>query len=512
MDLITDGWLNGRTTDGRVALMPVAQIGTAAVIDLAEPRPDFQVAVYQFLIGLLQLTFAPEDRDEWRERLQAPPTPAELEAAFEPVRSAFLLENPGGPAFLQDLDLTDSREASASDLLFEHGADVGQFFSKPRSEFGICPRCAAVALMNLQCHAPSGGRGTRTSLRGGGPITTLLLPHDDQGTLWQRLWRNVIPTEELGYGPVTTLADVLPWLAPTRTSDQPGALSTTPADAHPLQAYWGMPRRIRFDWETASPGECGVCGQHHDRLLRQYHTRHGGVNYEGAWMHPLSPYTLDAKGEKPPIARKGQPGGLGYRDWLALTFGVGADQVPAAVVTHALNAGLGQEGVRLWASGGDFDNIKLRAWYDSMMPVSGVAPEVRSRFVNEVQAWLDAAGACAGFLSTRVKEAWNTSTADPVVRQDFWDQTEALFFECITELMSVIADPTAVTATRRTWLRIVQREALRLFDEWAVRGPLEVLNLGRVVTARGGLDSDLRRKKPMKVLWQFVRETKEEQV
>ena len=52
---------------------------------------------------------------------------------------------------------------------------------------------AAIALLTLQTSAPSGGAGHRTSLRGGGPATTLVIPRrkDKSPTLWQILWANV---------------------------------------------------------------------------------------------------------------------------------------------------------------------------------------------------------------------------------------------------------------------------------------------------------------------------------
>ena len=35
------------------------------VVEINAPRPDFQGALYQLLIGLLQTCFAPEDEDQW---------------------------------------------------------------------------------------------------------------------------------------------------------------------------------------------------------------------------------------------------------------------------------------------------------------------------------------------------------------------------------------------------------------------------------------------------------------
>jgi hypothetical protein len=40
------------------------------------------------------------------------------------------------------------------------------------------------------------------------------------------------------------LSDVLPWMAPTRTSDPNGVGDTTPEIVHPLQAYWSMPSEV----------------------------------------------------------------------------------------------------------------------------------------------------------------------------------------------------------------------------------------------------------------------------
>jgi CRISPR system Cascade subunit CasA len=46
---------------------------------------------------------------------------------------------------------------------------------------------------------------------------------------------------------------VFPWLAPTRTSEQASAI-TTPEQVDKLQAYWGMPRRIRLDFAATQQG------------------------------------------------------------------------------------------------------------------------------------------------------------------------------------------------------------------------------------------------------------------
>lgn len=64
--------------------------------------------------------------------------------------------------------------------------------------------------------------------------------------LWHVLWLNV-PVQKGDVVPVAFDARVFPWLGPTRTSEKDQA--TTPQDVDALQAFWGMPRRIRLNFE-----------------------------------------------------------------------------------------------------------------------------------------------------------------------------------------------------------------------------------------------------------------------
>ena len=70
MNLITDPWIPVIRKDGPDKSCPW-QIVEAEnpVIEINAPRPDFQGALYQFMIGLLQTCFAPEDEDEWDRSL-----------------------------------------------------------------------------------------------------------------------------------------------------------------------------------------------------------------------------------------------------------------------------------------------------------------------------------------------------------------------------------------------------------------------------------------------------------
>ena len=124
-------------------------------------------------------------------------------------------------------------------------------FVKDRTENAFSLPVAAQALIALQMNAPSGGKGHRTSLRGGGPMTTLVTADPAReaqrdAPLWRTLWLNVLSArdfEPIDFDP----ALAFPWLAPTRVSTKGTKMETTVvnAHAHPLQAIRGMHRRKR---------------------------------------------------------------------------------------------------------------------------------------------------------------------------------------------------------------------------------------------------------------------------
>lgn len=515
MDLLETPWLQAQGHDGSLGHLSPLQIGEPRWAELLAPRPDFRGALYQFLIGLLQTAFAPQDVQEWRERYVSPPSRETLEAAFAPYRQAFLLAA-DGPAFMQDLALPDEvNQLSVQELLIDAGSSSNLHFNKPISDFGLCEGCFVQALLTLQLNAPSGGRGIRTSLRGGGPLTTLLLPVEESSGLWQRLWLNVLPLDALGYPSVKAMSDVLPWLAPTRTSDDKGGQETPPESVHPLQAWWSMPRRIRLDASTVDQGDCSVCAACDVRRIRHYRTRHGGTNYTGAWMHPLTPYSLDAKGEKPPISIKGRQAGRGYRDWLGLVLGKDDHQPDAARVVAHFTARVQRSPVRLWCFGFDMSNMKALCWYDSTLPVHVLAPDIQRDFAKSVKQILDSADGMANELHKQVKAAWFRRPGDagtePAVFQSFWQGSEAVFYHVLRELSLLDFDSEAeLLPLYRRWLLETRRQVLALFDHWVLSGPLEDQDMRRVVKARADLAKELSGGKALKPLWEIVNRYSEE--
>ena len=104
-------------------------------------------------------------------------------------------------------------------------------------------------------------------------MTTLIELHEVNGSsripLWRKLWANVIPQDSSGLSiPEEFDEKVFPWLAKTRISKSVSAV-TTPEQCNPLQSYWGMPRRIKVDFNHCESGCCDICGQDSSELLNQ---------------------------------------------------------------------------------------------------------------------------------------------------------------------------------------------------------------------------------------------------
>lgn len=526
MNLIEERWLRVTALNGEQQISPL-EVGDVGLLDIVALRPDFRGASYQLLIGLLQLAYAPRDVGQWRERYASPPSREALAEAFAPYTHAFVLHRDGS-AFMQDFALVEEANTlSVAELLIDAGSDSNLYFNKPVDAPGFCQSCFAQGLFALQINAPSGGRGIRTSLRGGGPLTTLLLPADKSATLWQKLWLNVLPQDALGYPAVTDLGDVLPWMKATRISEGAAACDTTPETVHPLQAWWSMPRRIRIDPGTVQAhGVCSLCGAQDVPLIRHYRHRHGGTNYTGTWQHPLTPYYLDKKGEKSPISSKGHQAGRGYRDWLGLVLGT-EDQQPAAarVVSH-FNTEVRQPDVLLWCFGYATSNMKALCWYDSTLPVHALAPELLQPFTRSVKQLLDAADEIAEALSEQVKKAWfkelknkesgnkekkEKKTAKQwketkaFIQQSFWQTSEPLFYRTLARLVQHDFESRAALAQiYRQWLQQAYAQVLELFDQWALAAPPEDLDMRSVVEARVHLTKKLNNSQALKPLWELV--------
>ncbi|CAJ0780732.1 type I-E CRISPR-associated protein Cse1/CasA [Ralstonia chuxiongensis] len=502
----SNAWLRLQQRDGSLRPGSVYDVVEPEVVDILAPRADFRGALYQLLIGLLQTAAPPGTQADWLTLWREPPTRVQLEEWLEPLQPAFGLL--GDIAFMQDRDpLTDGNAKSTAELLIDSGSDSNLLFNKRADWRGLCSSCAAQALFTLQINAPSGGAGHRTSLRGGGPLTTLVLPNEADASLWHKLWSNVLAldSEDEAWRAEAPLSGKLPWLDTTRVSDKTG-VETLPENVHPTQAYWSMPRRIRLDASDVAAGLCEVCGEHHEPLYRQYRTRNYGVNYTGPWQHPLTPYLADPKDlTKPPISAKGARAAGGYRHWLSLTLGSSEAEKVARVVSDFNRAGgkaraMGARGdARLWCFGYAMDNMKAEAWYDTTLPLVTLESDGERNFIRAVSLLLDVSRQSALMLGDQVKKARKLEKKEPAVEQSFWQRSEGLFYRAVAHLASARQLNDAAQAQAfAAWLPPIRRLVLDLFDDWVLCAPIEDMDMAKVVGARADLQRNLWRAKPHK--------------
>lgn len=519
-NLIDERWIPVRRRSGRVeCIAPWEIVGRGddgdRPVTFAACRPDFNGALAQFLIGLLQTCMPSRSDDAWARALCRPPSQEELRKAFGRYRYAFDLDG-DGPRFLQDMDASLSDKDERIDKLLIDGpsVDISEYFHKATDEPAFTLATAACALFALQTYGPGGGRGHRTGLRGGGPLTTLNLGAD----LWQTLWLNVVcanTIEAMFAGDdVSRLGadDIFPWLAATRTSER--GETTSPADVHPLQMYWGMPKRIRLQ---LGDGElCSLSGERSPRLALGTTLRHGGINYEGPWKHPLTPYRRDKEAL---ISLKGTKSGIGYQHWLGIVASEPTGQREPALVVRRLRELVADAVVdvedfggrqQIWAFGYDMSNAKAQAWCEAMLPSFPVRKDILERFDSESAPLIHGAEFVASTLRQALRRAlygkpkkvgrktnWGRfdaaagATLFVNAEQTFWRRTEPSFYECVADTAGALeanADHSELHRIRERWLEELCQASRALFDETITIASFAATDVRAIVQARRELE------------------------
>ena len=470
MNLISDAWIPVRTRAGERRVIRPAQIVDGLGSD-GEPvapdwaRGDFDVATYEFLIGLVFAATPPKGYRDWDARWREPPDVETLDAAFAPHALAFELAG-GGPRFLQDLERFEGGDPTPVERLLinapgESAISKNQDVLTHRySHQAFDLPTAAIALYALQQFAPSGGRGYRTSMRGGGPFTALALPSERSAAgLWRAVWLNVPD------GRSVDPADprVFPWMRPTLTSenDRP----TCPddgnqrADAHPAQAFFGMPRRLRLTVEGAQ-----VTG---------FHQKQYGAKYVG-WRHPLSPYYRQTP-ESDLLPSHPKPGRFGYGDWVAATAGSGTGLRDAArSITSAKSRLDPADGARLLIAGWSVKNAEA---LDYLLAIQPLHLSEQQDELDELACAMAEAGEAAWVLlrdrlhgalidesitaNLRKKKGNVRAALFISARSIFFDRTEDAFHRQLANSHPMEEAP------RQRWLATLRRAALDLFGEIA---------------------------------------------
>lgn len=532
MNLITDPWIPIIRRDGTPGKIMPWQIAEPdnPIIEIKAPRPDFQGALYQFLIGLLQTCFAPEDEDEWLERWEKIPAPDELKAAFEKEKDVFELDFSNGVGFMQDHNDFDGEWLPIEDLI--GGALSGNtrklnkdLFVKTGQVSLVSPYWAALAVFNLQVTGVLAWGRHRVGLRGNAPLTTLIIPDSKPSVLWQKLWLNVIYREDMdlipGEAAKEDLSDIFPWMGKTRTS--PNKEPTSPFDANPLQHYWAMPRRIRLKIEPVK-GQCDLSGEELEKGVKFYKRIHDGVYYTNGWVHPLTPYTRSAK-DKFPTPIEGKYAGEGFRKWVSLNYDEYANGKNkkmrwgrALIVRHYYEEKPRVINARLWCFGYDATNANVKCWYESIMPTFQVSKEdiqalkdhvsealqLAFQLVEEfrlslIRAWFRPQTDSSGkqkwnHVTSSINKAGHLSTYKNI-EYEYWESLEKEFSAMLDALIAYGQTPGKPLHIYMRWSKAIQKHCLNYFDRNALGEAVDEMDLRRVVEAKNYLLGALYPKK-----------------
>ncbi|HMT44332.1 MAG TPA: type I-E CRISPR-associated protein Cse1/CasA [Chakrabartia sp.] len=527
-DLRVERWIPFRRRTGIVEWLPPFALtddsdGDNPIVALAAPRPDFNAALLEFLIGLFSVALALPDEEAWRALANAPPSPEEVRARLMALPTAFNLAG-DGPRFLQDFEAADfakQADLPIENLLIDAAGENTQKLNKDlfvkRGRADVLGRpAAAMALITLQSYAPSGGQGHRTSMRGGGPLTTLVEPRADgrvedatlERPLWELIHANLLLAKGDDWLPEDWQSEegreiaplIWPWLAPTLTSGQkPRAHEVVPQDAHAFQALFGMPRRLRLVFSDG-PGTCALTGMTDAQMVTAYRTINFGVNYgSGLWVHPLSPH-YEVKNQKLPVHP--QPDGLGWKDWAGLVVDQSGKSVQYVAETVARYRGLPNRPFAVRAFGYDMDNMKARGWAETILPAWPLASAAVSTALTQAatqmtEATRQVANLLVGaVIAARFNRKEDAKGDFSFIKAELWAATETAFYDRVDAAVRAGEDHAHAIVTGplagKAFIDVLRIEAARIFDEQGERIGLDVANEHRFVMARRNLMMALR--------------------
>lgn len=483
-----------------VAFPDLAALAGDYPVEFDWPRGDLNTACLELAIGVATLALQPRRTSDWIRLWNEPPSPGFLQAALAPYVHAFVLDG-DGPRFLQELGGVEGEAAPIEALLIDTPGANGQkknadvLTHRGRYEALGLP-AAAIALYALQQFAPSGGAGNRTSMRGGGPLTTLVIPAPLDGApppLWRIVLANLVENASNEIDP-EDLPRILPWLAPTIVSDKAHSermIHQKDEDALAPQAFFGMPRRLSLQF-----GGEGICAMTGERgpLVTGFVQKPWGANY-GQWLHPLTPYRR-LKEDSEWFSIKPKSARFGYRDWVAATVSdkgeklrVPAPNVRAGRGERAMLLRSGAESdARLRAAGWAMNNMEAVAYLLAEQPFHLAGEPARQEALDQsALRFARASDIVANALRLALRIALFAEVTKPSTdsgvfdeaRLQFYESTENAFHETLADLIdeAVGAPPQA-----KRWLATMAHAAEAAFEH-AVPAPIGDAERGKRVAS-----------------------------
>ncbi|RHX83878.1 type I-E CRISPR-associated protein Cse1/CasA [Leptospira stimsonii] len=504
MNLLQDKWITVVRKNGEIEKVApfeiTGKIGTNPIIEIITPRPDFKGALYQFLIGLFQTVYAPKDESEWEDRLNRPPKPEILKLETDKVAFAFDLFG-NKIRFMQDIRLQSAMDENSIKpieylLVDSPGKSTTEknrdLFVKRNRIMKTCFSCSASALFTMQINAPEGGSGNYTSLRGGGPLTTIVKNNTPNQDLWTEIWLNIIsePFINLKKLPGKNFEKIFPWLTDKFFKSE-GSENISSNELHSYSVYWSNPRRI-FLINNNKTGDCEICSAKQTFIIEDFVAKNQGINYgNGNWIHPLSPYRLDKENW---FCHHPHPGGITYDSWATMIY-ENSDKSKNAKIVSLFNEHrtFKEEQTLIWAFGYDMDSMTARCWYESLIPIYRIPPHNIEKYESTISTILSAATQVANHLQTKVKDAWFNERQKPkgdtnYLKIVFFKATESKFFTLAKSIRDNLQSETIFDDSEKlNWLKYLNEESLKIFDQYVESGSIEYENIQRIVNARRDL-------------------------
>lgn len=452
-------------------------------VRVATGSRELDAALVEHWISLAQLVLAPENEDDLLDMLEDLPLRDEVVRSSEkwlPYFDAF-----GEVRAFQDPDAATGEQYPVSVLFVD---SPGEQTVSRNSDINlpapvrVDERIALLALAHLQRHSPAGGRGTKTSATGGGPLRTLVWFDD----LRKTIVANIFPQKRFREFGLTDAdpQSLFPWLSvPTG--------SVTPQNAPATHLYFPVIRRIYMDsGRPSAPDEvCMITGQPAERFVETVRKLPGGPDYDSTnWRHPLTPYVRRKQKGKllsyPKLAATVQ-GRVAWRGRVGLFQAGGTvDEegvAPATIISDWHEGGrcsdLGLTRVNVWAYGHACDNAKVTSWVDGRISFLSVPEVVRDAVEFELAQSTEKAVNISLNLRRSLRSAYYSAAAQKKLTFDFlnerieqfWLETEVDFERFSAKLVKDITSngkrSSNLPSIRQCFYKSLTRCSLSIFDD-----------------------------------------------